>query len=190
MAEKAATAIDFFSIDNSKKMKPKARALVRDLVVYYSPEKITAELVPFIEGKDNISGRMCDYVLTTYAKKVFCPLGEYDIRQLYDLTLRETGGRCHFDPFSRLASGIPVHFEHEGRLFTTTVAQMNFVRWYYRYGLDTFMVKNRRRISEDMKKTYRSVKLAPKSGVKRKRQVSSNDKHCTVVLFGEKTIFL
>lgn len=180
-----------FTASSTKKCDRRSSNLFKDLAEYYTPEKIETELVPFIEGKNNISGRMCDYVLTTFAKKNFCPAGEYDIRQLYDLTLRESGGRYLFDPFSRISSGIPVTFSLNDTKFTTTVAQMNFVRWYHRHGINDFMVKNKRRISEDMKQTYRRIKQSSPIGSKRKRQsIGGYDSHNTIVLCAEKIIFL
>ena len=186
-----------FTIDAAVLSNRKIRILYDGLLAYFSPERVILQLIPFIDEK-KVSGRVCDYLVTTYSKKYFCPLKEMDVRQLYNITLRESGGRCFFDPFCRISSGIPVRFrpprDSDAPLRTTTVAQMNFVRWYYTHGVCEFVSRNKQLISTDMQLTYRRIKSENKSlqlsGVKRKRKALVGHEGHATIFVGKKTVVL
>jgi hypothetical protein len=78
---------------------------------------------------------------------------------------------------------------------TSTVAQMNFVRWYYTFGIDGFIAENKFRIAQDMRFTYRRINQEKKelsqSGHKRKRQalIGPNAKR-RIVVFTQTTIIV
>lgn len=179
-----------------------AKATFARLQTYFTEEKTTQQLLPFMEDSE-VSGRMCDYLMTTYSMKYSCPVGDSDVRHLYELALREARGRRYFDPFNRTVSGIPVQFRHpaqsaapgQGALLTSTVAQMNFVRWYYTFGIDKFIAENKTRIAQDMRFTYRRINQEKKelsqSGHKRKRQalIGPNAKR-RIVVFTQTTIIV
>jgi hypothetical protein len=117
-----------------------------------------------------------------------------DVRQLYNITLRESGGRCFFDPFGRISSGTPVALVYADKTWTTTIAQMNFIRWYYVHGVDEFVARNRHLISADMQATYRRIKLENKamvkSGIKRKRKALVGHNGHATIFVGKKTVVL
>jgi len=173
-----------------------AKATFARLQTYFTEEKTTQQLLPFMEDSE-VSGRMCDYLMTTYSMKYSCPVGDSDVRHLYELALREARGRRYFDPFNRTVSGIPVQFKHPAQLalLTSTVAQMNFVRWYYTFGIDKFIAENKTRIAQDMRFTYRRINQEKKelsqSGHKRKRQalIGPNAKR-RIVVFTQTTIIV
>jgi hypothetical protein len=152
-----------------------AKDLLESLCSYFTEQRVCEELVPFMTEK-SVSGRMCDYLVTTYSKKRYCPVGTstLDIRHLYEMSLREAGGRCLFDPFNRISSGLVVQFQCpvSNILRKTTVAQMNFVRWYFSNGVNGFVARNQKAISQDMRVTYQRIKSekVALAGKKRKRQ--------------------
>jgi hypothetical protein len=168
-----------------------ARKTFDALVLYFTEERIVSQLVPFMEEKE-VSGRMCDYLMTTYSRKYSCPVQGSDVRQLYDMALREARGRRFFDPFNRTVSGFPVTFQSR----TSTVAQMNFVRWYFSNGINDFIALHRQRIATDMRSTYRRINQEKKQiclvGGKRKRQalVGPYGKRRTIVFNQEIVIFM
>lgn len=156
-------------------------SLFIDLTEYFTLERTIEQLIPFMTEK-KVSGRMCDYLLTTFSKKNYCPVGNYDIRHLYDLVLRESGGRTYFDPFNRISSGVEIFFSINSVKRTTTLAQMNFVRWYYFNGIHEFIQKNRSVIVADMRNAYRQ-----KSSVGKKRK---REGHGTVIMWKKITVYV
>jgi len=162
-------------LDSTKIISRRCKVLFESIKEYFDKNKIQEQLLPFLFEK-NISGRMCDYLMTTYSKKNWCPVPDTDIdvRQSYNFTLREAGGRCFFDPFNRVSTGIAVTVIKEGRrLHCTTLAQLNFIRWYYLNKINVFLMNNRAAISNDMRETYRDMKKLTTdsaAGIKRKRK--------------------
>ena len=170
------TASEFdLQLDSTKIISRRCKVLFESLQAYFNKKKIQEQLLPFLIEK-NISGRMCDYLMTTYSKKNWCPVPDTDIdvRQSYNFTLREAGGRCFFDPFNRVSTGIAVTVIKDGRrLHCTTLAQLNFIRWYFFNKINVFLMNNRAAISNDMRETYRDMKKLTTdsaAGIKRKRK--------------------
>ena len=173
-----------------------ARGTFERLGEYFTEDRVLTQLVPFMDDS-GVSGRMCDYLMTTYSMKYSCPVGDSDVRHLYELALKEAHGRRFFDPFNRTVSGIPVRFvvPVSGNTVTSTVAQMNFVRWFYTFRINEFIAANKVRIAQDMRSTYRRINLEKKtlsqSGEKRKRPalIGPNSKR-RIVLFSQTVVIV
>lgn len=106
--------------------------LLKSLDDFFSDEKHFEELSDILSHKSGISLRNIEWFVTNYAKekrtKFKTPSGsEVDVHIAYKSSL---GGysKKFFDPFCRTER---VQFKG----FTTTVAQLNFIRWCIRNGI-------------------------------------------------------
>lgn len=106
--------------------------LLKSLDDFFSDEKNFAELSDVLDHKSGISLRNIEWFVTNYAKekrtKFLSPSGNnIDVHIAYKASL---GGysKKFFDPFCRTER---IQF----RGFTTTVAQLNFIRWCIRNGI-------------------------------------------------------
>jgi hypothetical protein len=191
-------------------------------------ERIQRELVPFISNtlgssvkrvqlsnerqlsvktrrtkNSRISGRLLDYLVTTYSKKTFCVYNDdgRDVRTMYRAALSAAGGRCNFDPFSRKAYGVEVRVAWQEPLggvneVISTVAQLNFIRWYFISGVSVYVTNHHQAIAEDMTLTYRRVNKEKHefaaAGVKRKRQplIGNEDDYGVLLYEGTTTVKL
>lgn len=106
--------------------------LLKSLDDFFSDEKHMSELSDILGHKSGISLRNIEWFVTNYAKtkrtKFVTPSGNtVDIHIAYKSSL---GGysKKFFDPFCRTER---VQFKG----FTTTVAQLNFIRWCIRNGI-------------------------------------------------------
>jgi hypothetical protein len=175
-----------------------ARKTFERLEEYFTEERIEKQLLPFM-NENEISGRMCDYLMTTYSRKYSCPIRNGDVRHFYDMALKEAHGRRFFDPFNRTVSGIPVRFKVPKTSppveMTSTVAQINFVRWYFSFGINEFIAAHKLKIAADMRNTYRRINSEKKqmtlAGSKRKRQalIGPHGKRRTIV-FKQTTVIV
>ena len=153
---------------------------------------------------NKVSGRLLDYLMTSYSKKNFCVYASdgRDVRTKYEAALNSAGGRCNFDPFNRKAYGLQVELRYTAEGSTaehqimSTVAQLNFVRWYFISGVYRYVAKNHRAIATDMTYTYRRINEEKRqlvfAGVKRKRQplVGSDDVYSVLLYEGPTTVEL
>ena len=131
-----------------------------NLKVYFSNERIENQLIVFINEK-KISGRLFDFLVTTYSRKHLCQVGNSDVRMLYDLELESLNGRFYFDPFNRKTIGYIVRIFEVGstlNFFDTTIAQMNFVKWINQSGVYTFLKENVEAVQRDMRETFRIIR--------------------------------
>lgn len=106
--------------------------LLKSLDDFFSDEKHFEELSDILSHKSGISLRNIEWFVTNYAKekrtKFKTPNGsDVDVHIAYKSSL---GGysKKFFDPFCRTER---VQFKG----FTTTVAQLNFIRWCIRNGI-------------------------------------------------------
>ncbi len=106
--------------------------LLKSLDEFFSDEKNLCELSDILNHTSGISLRNIEWFVTNYAKtkrtKFVTPSGNtVDIHIAYKASL---GGysKKFFDPFCRTE-----RIQFKG--FTTTVAQLNFIRWCIRNGI-------------------------------------------------------
>lgn len=110
----------------------KQEILLKSLEDFFSDEKNAQELSDILSHNIGISLRNIEWFVTNYAKdkrtKFKTPSGnEVDVHIAYKSSL---GGysKKFFDPFCRTE-----RIQFKG--FTTTVAQLNFIRWCIRNGI-------------------------------------------------------
>lgn len=113
-------------------MSTKQEILLKSLDDFFSDEKNLKELSDILGHTSGISLRNIEWFVTNYAKQthsVFTtPKGtQIDVHIAYKSSL---GGysKKFFDPFCRTE-----RIQFKG--FTTTVAQLNFIRWCIRNGI-------------------------------------------------------
>jgi hypothetical protein len=169
-------------MNNKPKFKNIALKLFNNLENYFSNDLIEKQLIAFINEK-KISGRLFDFLVTTYSRKHLCQVGNSDIRTLYDLELQSLNGRFYFDPFNRKTIGYIVRICEDGsttNVWHTTIAQMNFVRWINVTGVYNFLKENLLLVQRDMSETFRVIRKERKDdeliGIKRKRKLRVNQK--------------
>lgn len=117
----------------------KNEILLKSLSDFFSSEKNMAELTEILTHSSGISLRNIEWFVTNYAKeshtKVISPSGnQIDVHIAYKSSLGGYSKKL-FDPFCRTE-----RIQFKG--FTTTVAQLNFIRWCIRNGIINF-IKNR-----------------------------------------------
>ncbi len=110
----------------------KQDVLLKSLDEFFSDEKNFSELSDILGHKSGISLRNIEWFVTNYAKekrtKFTSPTGSaIDVHIAYKASLGGYSKKC-FDPFCRTER---VQFKG----FTTTVAQLNFIRWCIRNGI-------------------------------------------------------
>ena len=146
---------------------------------FYTPERLQTLLVPMITQKDELSLRVLDWLVTNYAKK-YNVVYEYEphpgkrllinVYNEYKAWLRNYR-RKNFDPFRRRER---ITFTTADGTEETTVGQLNFVYWAYKYGVLTYTRTHLRTIEQDMNQSLGNVKRQKeadkRNGRKRKRQ--------------------
>ncbi len=116
----------------------KNEVLLKSLNEFFSDEKNFAELSELLTHSSGISLRNIEWFVTNYAKdehtKVTSISGnQIDVHIAYKSSLGGYSKKL-FDPFCRTE-----RIQFKG--FTTTVAQLNFIRWCIRNGIISF-IKN------------------------------------------------
>lgn len=176
------TVRKFGRFTSSTPLNRTERDLLRCLTAYYTPDVIRSVLVP-ITGSESkrkqVSLRALDWLVTNYCKKtpvvytVRVPGGDrvFNMHQDYKTWLWKYR-RCLFDPFRRRAR---VTFELDGDEYTTTLAQLNFMRWASLYGVIEYARANIEKIEEDHARASRKrahEKCETDPHVKKRRQLS------------------
>lgn len=137
------------------------RRLLDILAPYYTGGRLTRHVVQTTSSRSVVSLRLIDWFVTNYAKKkqtcwVLRDQNGNDVvvqaHQLYVTELRKWK-RGLFDPFKRRAR---VRYRSDGHWYTTTIAQLNFMRFANECGLYGYVTKNRTEIEADMKAASRT----------------------------------
>lgn len=160
----------------------------QEVCSYFDREKTIRQLIPLCTGVGwtgatprKISGRMVDYLMTAYCRKELCEVEGRNIQSLYIQGMRSVGGRILFDPCKREKYGFAVSFHHPltGESCTSSLAQMNYVRWLFSSGVFQFLVDHYQEINHDQQATSKRIHQEKKSlaqvGIKRKRQSLSSE---------------
>ena len=144
-----------------------------ELRTFFGCVEGAAQLAAFIQ-KPAVSGRLLDFLVTTYSQLHLCPVGDSDVRTIYEQALDRARGRANFDPFNRQAHGISVRARIGTTVLQTALAQLNFMRWFYVHRVDQFVSAHHENIAQSMKRTYKAVnaekRLMARAGQKRKRK--------------------
>lgn len=107
-------------------------------------------------GEGHLSLRILDWLVTNYAKKrniVYLVPGDAGLPHTFNMFLEyksqlKAYSKRFFDPFCRRER---LEFEDaDGRVFHTTVGQLNFFRWAIQNGVVDYGVQNSQAIEHDM----------------------------------------
>lgn len=161
----------------------KHHCLLRELDGFFTDDLLRRYLLPLLSPKEGgtgeISRRVMDWFVVNYAKK--WPVmyrhetkpgwvEEVNVCRNYELRMKQYG-KHSLDVFCRNKQR--VHFELDGKVLTTVVAQLNFVRWAIRYGVFDRLLEMydavRADHHENMAKSRAARKEALASGCHKKR---------------------
>lgn len=143
-------------------------------------DKLLPMIAPFNSPKSSrVSLRTLDWLVTNFAKKntvVFSvqPPGSqamrFNVYNEYKSWLRRYR-RLNFDPFRRY---VRVYFVFDGRIYSTTTGQLNFMNWAFHHNLVNYAHEHLSEIERDMTSTMKlntqDKEEFKRKGVKRKRK--------------------
>ncbi len=124
---------------------------------YKSTNKNNIEyMIDIINGNSKISLRLLDWFVTRYAKKhkVSYHMNDerFNVHISYKAQLKSYKKR-YFDPFRRRKKFNYVYDKENNKKIYTTIGQLNFFRWAFRYGILTYVEDHYKTISDAMKKS-------------------------------------
>lgn len=159
---------------STESLLPRHRARLETLLTFCTDERLQKTIVPIIAVNSEISLRLLDWFVINYSKK-------------YQIAILNTEGhlisvysnyrswlkfwrRDLFDAFRR---GQRIYFELSGYVYSTTVAQLNFLYWANRTGVLQYTKNHMAQIQDDMNLRIAICKQEKnniiKAGGKRKR---------------------
>lgn len=148
-----------------------------------NPAFVKNSLIPLITQELGVSLRVLDWLVTNYSKKMNLFIGDYNVHNGYKDTL-SVYRRKHFDPFRRTL-GKENHgritFKYLGRVYETTVGQINFISWAFVRGILEYVKANVNEIEQDMNETTRARKKKKKAGVKRTALTTAPPYKCMIL---------
>lgn len=143
-------------IDTRKRKIPCRReVLITSLQRFYnSSEDVNSKLLPILKGEGDMSLRLIDWFVTTYAKKhnISYTLDnqEFLVYLNYKSQLKAFSKKL-FDPFCRRER---IQFQCIGEEpFFTTVGQLNFFRWAFEKKVLDYMKEHLQEISKEEKQS-------------------------------------
>lgn len=176
--EESAKAGRFFY--DPHRIPPRHSHRLGEIASFYTDEMVLTLLVPVIEQTYDVSLRALDWAVVNWSKKhrIVCKVdtgnGKVDVVNIFSVykdVLRRWRRRM-FDPFRRRER---VYFHHPttGVIYSTTVGQLNFLRWAKIYGVIDQARAHLDQIEHDMVTTLSESKRRRQeervSGAKRKR---------------------
>ena len=119
-----------------KKIHCKQELIVNSLQKFYTGRTDMKEVLPMLKGTSDLSLRLVDWFVTNYSKNqhvtYMTPAGrQFTVHVAYKSSLDGYSKKL-FDPFCRTE-----RIEFHG--MTTTVAQLNFIRWCITNGIIDYM---------------------------------------------------
>lgn len=142
-------------------------------------KKHIKKMVRIIEGKSSISLRILDFFVSKFSKQRtkidFASVGrpDYDVRIDYEAQLKSCKKRG-FDPFKRKKKFY--HRYGKGKRILTTIGQLNFFMWAIKNKIVEYVTKNKKEITEEMKRNTRKNKekrCKKKKNIRKKKVVKA-----------------
>lgn len=136
-----------------RKIPCRCEVLITSLQRFYNSSKEVNELLlPILKGESEISLRLIDWFVTTYAKKhnvsYLFDSQEFLVYLNYKSQLKAFSKKL-FDPFCRRER---IQFQCVGQEpFFTTVGQLNFFRWAFEKQIITYIKEHLQEISKEEK---------------------------------------
>ena len=139
--------------------------LLDRLTTYFTDNDYAAlnQILPIINGEDDVSLRLVDWFVTNYAKKAVTTYTNTSGRRFvvhveYKLRLRSYRKR-QFDPFFRWER-IEIPYR-DGAVVTTTIGQLNFFKWALDNKVIEFIRENRKAVEADMNARNSTARARP-----------------------------
>lgn len=163
-----------------KRIPPQHSHRLGEISPFYTDEMILELLVPVIEQTYDVSLRALDWTVVNWSKKhrIVCKVdtgqGKIDVVNIFNIykDVLKRWRRRMFDPFRRRDR---VYFHHPVTklIYSTTVGQLNFLRWAKVYGVIDQTRAHLQQIEHDMVTTLNESKRRRQDeravGAKRKR---------------------
>lgn len=165
-----------FIVDNIK-FSTHERTLFLSLEKFYSNDNNFLKLSEIINGKSLISRRTIEFFVTNYCKITQInhayiknnKLIKYNIWSSYKDQLKAYK-KIYFDPFGR---GDRIPFIYKDNYLITTIAQLNFFRWFfekdvYNYTINNYLDINNKFSNNKFKIKHKKQQLVPDNSIKKK----------------------
>ena len=139
-------------------------SLLTSLLQFYAEPKHIEQLYLLISTEDKISLRLLEWTVINYAKNESLVIDNgtterFAVHVSYKATLSGYS-KEKFDPCCRTEHiGIP----YLNKILSTTIAQMNFIRWVIKNNILTYIRKNYAALFKDMKEKNKTVKKRDKN---------------------------
>jgi len=158
-------------------------SILTEIAGFFTHERLCCVLCPLIDQTCGISLRSLDWLVTNFSKRhnivIRRDATNGDHRQhgnLFNIYNEYRSSlayfrRRNFDPFRRR---LRIAFDANGKKYTTTVGQLNFVKWAYENGVLDYAISNSAEIEKDMNSTT-SRKASESASIprnKRRRELS------------------
>lgn len=129
-------------------------------------------LIEIINSKSLISRRSIEFFVTNYCKMSNNYEKKYDTINIYSSYKDQLKAfkKIYFDPFGR---GIRIPFIFKDYYLITTIAQLNFYRWFFQNNFYKYLIENYSTIQKNIKLTKN--KISKKSQFKNNYTVNRNN---------------
>lgn len=148
---------------------------LKALMNFFNDERVERIVIPIISINSRISLRALDWFVINYSKKHKIALigGKAHVFNVYNdyRAWLRYWKRDLFDAFRR---GPRVYFNHGEYIYSTTVAQLNFLYWYEKTGGLSYAQRHLREIETDM--NLRITECRKEKAIRKK--AGSNRKRC------------
>jgi hypothetical protein len=122
------------------------KLIINTFTKFYANTENMLAFINVIGCKTNISIRLIEHFITSYARTNNTVINGINIYNNYDQQLK-TFHKKYFDPFSR---GERIPWFANDYCVITTIAQLNFFKWFISLGIQEYIEKNYLRINNDM----------------------------------------
>jgi len=123
--------------------------LLESITSFFEEPENEAILKDILEKKVGISLRKLEWFITNYSKDKNICFGNFSVHCAYKSTLNGYSKKL-FDPFCRTSK-----IDYKG--ISTTVAQLNFIRWCIKNKIIDYIIDNKNDIFLNKPSTNRSV---------------------------------
>ena len=164
---------------------------------FFTDERLELIVIPIISVVSDISLRALDWFVINYAKKHKIALGSTDnpttIVNVYS-TYRCWLKFWHRNLFDAFRRGTRIYFLFKDQVYSTTVAQLNFLYWAETSGILRYAQENIKAIEQDMNiriaECRKEKERIQKAGGKRKRSELSKATFTEVAIYSVPSTFI
>ena len=151
--------------------------LLTNIEKFYKGNRSQAkDVINIIRGQSTISMRLIDFFVTNYSKKyrINYKIKSNNNEEIFNVyssykSQLKAYNKKYFDPFSR-GNRIPFFFNDD--CIITTIGQLNFFKWFFKYKVNDYITKNMTKIEEDLIETKNNLKKKVK--IKKLKNKSNN----------------